>query len=174
MTPFITELLVKVTIVLVAAILVTAALRALAPVLRHTVLLGALGTCLVLPVLIAVSPQLQVALLPPASVAASPAAPGTIDANTLASLATPRTVSASESTSPVGAIGRQGQLQPTPATLIVGRGGLTLLPIIWLGGFIAVLGWLVIGRLRLDHIAGMSWPLTDADWSKILDEERAA
>src|SRR3954468_11605362 len=174
MTPFVAALLLKVTVVLTLALVVVAALRAFAPSLRHVILLGALGAGLSLPLLMAVSPEWRVALLPAETGAASPAASTTIDASELASLATPRTASPVGSAPAVGAIGRQGVIARTPGRVIAGQSPLGFLPLIWLIGFVSVIGWLVIGRLRLDHISGISWPLTDDSWTQILDDERAA
>jgi beta-lactamase regulating signal transducer with metallopeptidase domain len=174
MTPFVAALLLKVTLILTLALVVVAVMRAFAPSVRHVILLGALGAGLALPVLMAVSPQWNVALLPADAGPTLPVASRAVDASVLASLATPRTESRVGSVPAAGAIGRQSIVERTPTRSIAGRSPLEFLPLIWLIGFVSVIGWLVIGRFRLDHIAGMSWPLTDTEWTRILDEERSA
>src|SRR4051812_26847656 len=175
MTPFVTALLLKVTLILALALVAAAALRSLAPALRHVVLFGALGVSLALPLLMAVSPQWKVALLPGDSSVAAVVTPSTIDANTLAPLAEPRSAPRGDApVAAVGAIGRQGQIQRLTSNPFVGWNYSAFIPFIWLLGVIAVIGWLLIGRARLDQIARMSWPLDDADWGKVLREEREA
>src|SRR3954464_8928511 len=112
MTPFVTALLLKVTLILALALVAAAALRSLAPALRHVVLFGALGVSLALPLLMAVSPQWKVALLPRAPPAAgAPVPASTVDANPRGSLAEPRFVPRGNApAAAVGAVGRQGQI----------------------------------------------------------------
>jgi beta-lactamase regulating signal transducer with metallopeptidase domain len=182
MTPFILALLTKLTLILTLGVLIAATFRGASPSLRHLILFASIASCVVLPLAIWMSPQWNVAVLPRSlSTALSSAndqsselssAPGrpspsadsrVLNRNTSAPPATPgsafpRVMDASNGQSSIGA-------RRALATLPV-------LSLIWLIGFIAMIGWLAIGRFGLRRIAASSWPLDDSDWTAILDDER--
>ena len=64
MTPFIVSLIVKVTLLLAFGLIAAGALRGFGPSLRHQVLVGTLGSCLLLPLFIVLAPQWEVGVLP--------------------------------------------------------------------------------------------------------------
>src|SRR6266550_7328217 len=64
MTPFIVPLLVKVTLLLALGLIASASLRRLGPSFRHQVLLVTVGSCLLLPVFLALTPRWDVGVLP--------------------------------------------------------------------------------------------------------------
>lgn len=169
-------LLVKVTLVLAVGLLVVAMMRSFTPSARHLVLLGCLGASLVLPIAMLVSPQWKVAILDSSAVtdaeAFAPAAPP--DKLVTAYLAAPSPLSGNESTKAVGALAGGVDAVRSPSASAGLLDAAALVPLIWLIGFVLVVAWLVVGRLRLDHIARTAWPLADADWRRILDEELKA
>ncbi|HET7614120.1 MAG TPA: hypothetical protein VFK26_09370, partial [Gemmatimonadaceae bacterium] len=66
MTTFLPSLLAKLTLLLALGLVAAICLRASTPALRHIVLLATLCGTIALPVLMLVSPDWRVALLPPA------------------------------------------------------------------------------------------------------------
>ena len=174
MTPFILALLTKLTLILTLGLLVSATLRNFTPSLRHLILFAAVASCVVLPFAMWMSPQWNVAVLPrpfpddPSSANGQSSGlnpdqgrPNPVaDSRVLGGItnAPPPVIDASNAQSPSGA-------RRVLATL-------PLLPFLWLIGFIAVMGWLAIGRFRLRRIAATSWPLDGSDWNTILADER--
>ncbi|HEV7837009.1 MAG TPA: M56 family metallopeptidase, partial [Gemmatimonadaceae bacterium] len=158
MTPFVLSLLVKVTLLLAFGLIAAAGLRGFGPSLRHQLLLGTLGSCLLLPVLIVLAPRWEVRILPSApaanvaSIALSSPVPKS-GARFSASTDQPRAIAANPSYSSLQWVQRRS------------------LPVAWAFGFLAVLGWLAAGRIRLRRIASGSWPLTGTDWETTLEEE---
>ena len=51
--------------------------------------------------------------------------------------------------------------------------GETLPSLIWVFGFCMVVGWLVVGRIKLRRIAREAWPLSGSDWQGLLADARA-
>ena len=51
--------------------------------------------------------------------------------------------------------------------------GETLPTLIWVFGFCMVVGWLVVGRIKLRRIAREAWPLSGSDWQMLLADARA-
>src|SRR5204863_7110921 len=45
--------------------------------------------------------------------------------------------------------------------------------LIWVFGFCMVVGWLVVGRVKLRRIAREAWPLSGSDWQMLLADARA-
>lgn len=182
MTAFLPSLLARITILLALGLVIAICLRASSPALRHIVLLATLCGTIALPALMLVSPDWRVALLPPPSNArstdiggaANPMNPANLSDAALATLATARQSATTEVAAPVGAIGRTSVPIATPARAFAAVTDLPLIPLLWLTGLIAVLAWLAIGRWRLRHITRTAWPLVDADWKAILDEEKRA
>jgi beta-lactamase regulating signal transducer with metallopeptidase domain len=183
MTPFILALLTKLTLMLGFGLLVTAIFRSASPSHRHLIIFATIASCVVLPFAMWMSPQWNVAVLPRFSSAApfspndqssgwnfehgpSSPFPDSRALNRITntppgarySMLTPRVIDAGNAQSLSGA-------RRVLATL-------PLLPLVWLVGFIAVIGWLAIGRFRLRRIAATSWPLDQSDWTNILDDER--
>ncbi len=181
MTPFISALLIKLTLILSLGLIVAATLRSLSPSFRHLILYATLASSVALPFAMWMSPQWDVPVLPRAfSTAASSLsgqAPVLIAAdrqsNPFAGLGAAKGItnarpSNSTSTSrPIDA----GAAQP-PSGVRSALAALPLLPLLWALGFVAVIGWLTIGRIGLRRIAATAWPLGSSDWSGILDEER--
>ncbi|HXQ77664.1 MAG TPA: hypothetical protein VN797_05630, partial [Gemmatimonadaceae bacterium] len=170
---FVPALLVKITLVLGFALLAMTLMPSFSPSVRHLVLLASLGACLVLPIAMLVSPEWEVALLDSSpSPSTGSFAPAALPEKLVTVyLAAPSPLSGKESTKPVGALagGVDAVRWMSPG------GGIfrdaAVLPLVWLIGFLCVVGWLLLGRLRLDHIARSAWPLVDADWRRIFDEE---
>ena len=158
MTPFIVSLLVKVTLLLALGLIASASLRRFAPAFRHQLLLVTLGSCLLLPVFIALTPRWDVGVLPSiASPDVASNAPGSpavgSDTRLSAQTAHPSVFAANRS---------------NPAVVWIERASL---PLVWALGFLAVLIWLFAGRIRLGRIAKGSWSLTGAEWERALGEE---
>lgn len=158
MTPFIVSLLMKVTLLLAFGLIAAGALRGFGPSLRHQVLLGTLGSCLLLPLFIVLAPRWEVRVLP--SVASANVASNTPSSPT-------RQADARLSASPE---------QPGVIATNLSRTSLEWfqrrsIPLLWAVGFLAVLGWLISGRIRLRRIVSGSWTLTGDDWERALLEE---
>ena len=64
MTPFVSALLIKLTLILSLGLVVAATLRSLSPSFRHLVLYAALASSAALPFVMGVSPEWNVPLLP--------------------------------------------------------------------------------------------------------------
>ena len=158
MTPFIVSLLAKVTLLLVFGLIAAGALRGFGPSLRHQILLGTLGSCLLLPLFIVLAPQWEVGVLPSA-----PAA--NISSNNLSSGTQP--ADARLSVSP----GQPGLIATKPSSTSFEWLQRRSIPLLWAFGFLAVIGWLMAGRIRLRRIASGSWILTGDDWKRALLEE---
>jgi beta-lactamase regulating signal transducer with metallopeptidase domain len=162
MTPLVPALLAKLTLILAAGLVVTATLRSFSPSLRHLILFAALATGVALPFAMLMAPQWNVAVLPRATAA--------VFSVSSASTITKPGPSASKSALNAKVIDASGAPAPGDARDI--SAAIPLLPIAWVIGFLAVMGWLAIGRFRLGRIAAGSWALDDSAWSGILDEER--
>jgi beta-lactamase regulating signal transducer with metallopeptidase domain len=158
MTPFIVSLLVKVTLLLSLGLIASASLRRFGPSFRHQVLLVTIGSCLLLPVFIALTPRWDVGVLP--------------------SVATPGFVSNALGSPAVGSDRRLSAQAAQPSVVAANRSNAAAvwiqrasLPLAWAIGFVAVLIWLAAGRIRLRRIANGSWSLTGSDWERALEEE---
>ena len=160
MTPFVSALLIKLTIIVWLGLVVTATLRSLSPSFRHLILYATLASSVALPFAMLMSPEWNVAVLASSSspFAGRIAPTGITNARASNSTLTARVIDAGAGQSPSGARGILGVLP--------------LLPLLWALGFVAVIGWLAIGRIGLRRIAARAWPLNSSDWSGILDEER--
>jgi beta-lactamase regulating signal transducer with metallopeptidase domain len=165
MTPFIVSLLVKVTLILALGLIATASLRNFGPSFRHQVLLVTLGSCLSLPALILLAPRWDVRVLP-ASVGTAPVTAAVAPVLPASDVRRSNPPSGADAISPV-----PGRARLDVGSRFGGQSRLAWLPIVWAIGFLAVLIWLVAGRIRLRRIAGASWPLGGADWDRVLREE---
>jgi beta-lactamase regulating signal transducer with metallopeptidase domain len=161
-TPFVSVLLAKLTLIFALGLLATSALRSFSPSVRHLILFATVACGLVLPIAMFMSPKWDVPVLPRSSpivlLSGSTDRPGPAasDRQTNSAL-NEKAINAGSAQTPAGPRG---------------FASIPLLPSLWLLGFVAVLAWLAVGRVRLRRIAASSWPLDAADWSGILDEER--
>lgn len=178
MIQFTIELLVKSSLILALGLCVAAALRGATASLRHLVLLATLGAALALPATMALSPKWDVALIP---AAASVSVLGNaVDPVSVPGIATdPKSTLGGEPVLPnptartrSPAISNQGIASGTARTRKTRLTLTTFLISAWGLGFLAVVAWLVTGRLRLARIARTAWPLADTEWTKILNQAR--
>ncbi len=162
MTPLIMSLLVRVTLILALGLIAAGSLRGFGPSLRHQVLLAALGSCLLLPVLMVLSPRWDVGILP--SVVAPNIPDGTVSSRA--------SVAGVQPPSPAP----QRGAMPTNASRVSVKAWIRpiALPLAWALGLLPVLVWLAAGRIRLRRIAAASWPLRGAEWEHPLEEESRA
>ena len=165
MTVFIVSLVLKATVILGLGLIVTAGLRRFGPSFRHQVLLVTLGSCLSLPALLLLVPRWEVALLP-SSLSATLTTPD-VPVLPRAEVLRSSLGSGVEAIAPTRDLQRQSIQNGS-----LGLRGSDLLYIVWAVGFLAVIAWLVAGRIRLRRIARGSWPLRDSDWQRLLSEER--
>jgi beta-lactamase regulating signal transducer with metallopeptidase domain len=179
MTPFVSALLIKMSLILSLGVVVTAALRSLSPSFRHLVLYATLASSAALPFVMWMSPQWNVPMLPSALSAVFASAgdqestAGIRQSSPLASSRGPEGVTnASPSNSALAAkvIDAGAAQSPSASPGVLATIG--LLPLIWALGFMAVIAWLAIGRIGLRRIARGAWPLDSPDWSAMLNEER--
>ncbi len=178
MIPFVVALLAKLTLILAAGLIVTAALRRASPAIRHLVLLATIVCGLTLPAAMLISPSWDVAVLPqfplnllsskPTTDVGSPA-----QNNAAVPIADTRS-SQNPSVAPPVSSDPASSVIPADFTVFArsASSGAFTLPLIWVIGFILIVAWLSIGRIRLRHIARTAWPL-GSDWKGILDEARA-
>lgn len=163
MTPFVSVLLAKLTIIFALGLLATSALRSFSPSVRHLILFATVACGLALPIAMLMSPKWDVPVLP----RFSPIVLSSASTDRPGPAATDRQANSALTAKAVDAEAAQ--------TRADSRGfppNIPLLEGVWLLGFVAVLGWLAIGRVRLRRIAASSWRLDGSDWSGILDEER--
>src|SRR5439155_25197441 len=128
--------------------------------LRHLVLLTTLASGLALPIVMLLSPRWNCALLQ--SFSSTPWS----DTNS-ASVTNGMTRQAASFADPQSA----GAAQPSSSARQV-LAEVLILPLLWAIGLLGIISWLVVGRVRLDRIAAISWPLDETDWSRILEQER--
>jgi beta-lactamase regulating signal transducer with metallopeptidase domain len=181
MTPFVTALLIKMSLILSLGLVVTATLRSLSPSFRHLVLYATLASSAALPFVMLTSPQWNVPVLPRSLAAAlnwvrdqEPGlTPGFRELNPLASSRVPDVgTNASPSNAALTAKVIDADAAQSPSATRGVLATIGLLPLVWALGFAAVIAWLGIGRIGLRRIARSAWPLDSPDWSGILDEER--
>ena len=163
-------LLLKATLILVAALLVTIAMRRTSAGARHLVLYVALGTVLLVPLLSAWTP-LRLEILPARSVASvqsvDPAA--RVAAAARDADATPRITTAPTATG-------QPQYQsptvenPTLLERLAGTLGVTTLLAVWGIVALGIMGWLVYGAFSVRRIVRNAYPLDGPQWRTPLFE----
>ncbi|HKC81106.1 MAG TPA: hypothetical protein VKB91_07910, partial [Gemmatimonadaceae bacterium] len=157
MTPFIMSLLAKVTLLLALGLIAAGALRGFGPSLRHQILLGTLGSCLLLPLFMVLAPRWEVRVLP--SVGS-------------ANVSSIRLLPPTQEDARLPASAQQpGAIATNPSSTSFEWPQRRSIPLLWAFGFLAVLGWLSAGRIRLRRIASGSWVLTGDDWERALLEE---
>ena len=171
MTSFVPVLLAKLTLIFALGLLVTSALRSFSPSVRHLILFATVASGLALPVALLMSPKWNVPVLPRfAPLLISPAS-----ANRSAPIAKEGATNSALTAKVIDGDKQAAQNRTALQTPATSRGfppTVTLLVGVWLLGFVAVLGWLAIGRIRLRRITDTSWALADSDWSGILEQER--
>ena len=171
MTSFVPVLLAKLTLIFALGLLVTSALRSFSPSVRHLILFATVASGLALPVALLMSPKWNLPVLPRFSpLLISPAS-----ANRSAPIANDGSQNSALTAKVIDGEKQPAQNQSAPQAPASSRGfppTVTLLVGVWLLGFVAVLGWLAIGRIRLRRITDTSWALADSDWSGILEQER--
>src|SRR5437868_12622614 len=178
MTPFAIELLAKLTLILAAGLIVTGGLRGASASIRHLIVLATIVCGLTLPVAMLISPSWDVAVLPqfPLNLLSSKPRTHVVpavqrDLSTLVSSARSSentSIAPSVSSGPVSAA---APIDLAPSASSANRNSY-LLPCLWLAGFVLIVAWLALGRIRLRYIARQAWPL-GADWKSILDDARA-
>lgn len=169
MIPFIPALLAKLTLILAGGLVLAGAMRRAAPSHRHLILLATLVCGVTLPLMMLLSPQWNVALLPPAAAMSRLAVPpvGSAIGN--------RVIRVDDSQSSQTITKSSAASVKSHATAESNGGedrAAMLLPRLWALIFLGILSWLVIGRIRLRRIGGTAWPLTDSSWQRLLDEVR--
>ena len=170
MIAFVPALLAKVTLIFAFGLALNAVMRSASASLRHLVLLATLVCGLTLPLATIIAPNWTVALLPPSTApaiaalrpAATENSPLTVDTRATQSVGGASTRGAMQNRS--RAAFNVSALPMDPASAII---------FAWTIGFLAVAGWLFMGRVRLRRIARDAWPLASADWRRILDAARA-
>ncbi|HMJ19252.1 MAG TPA: M56 family metallopeptidase [Gemmatimonadaceae bacterium] len=162
MTPLIPALIAKLTLILAFGLIIAATLRSFSPSLRHLILFATLASCLVLPFAMFMSPKWNVPLLP-GSLST------TVSSPTRQAFDPRASASGSALTAKVLDAGTAQSRSSADHPLAT----LQLLPVLWALGFMFVMGWLAIGRIRLNRIAASSWPLDSSDWSRVLYQERS-
>lgn len=180
MISFVPALMAKLTLVLVLGVLVAGSLRQFGPSLRHLILFATIVSGLMLPLVMIVSPQWKVPVLPRSSPTLSFVESGEQSAaitsgerlnvtpesrsqNRAADARTPSSAPAANVIDPTST-------RPSGAREILAK--LPLLPLIWAIGLMVVVAWLAIGRVRLRRIARTAWALESPEWRSILEEER--
>jgi len=184
MTPFVSALLIKLTLILSLGLVVVATLRSVSPSFRHLILYATLASCMALPFAMWMSPQWDVPVLPRSfstAVSSLSGRPSELPAadrrsNPFAGSSVLRGITnAPPSNSALNArVIDAGAAQRTADTrrILAAVALLPVVPVLWVVGFAAVIVWLAIGRIGLRRIAASAWPLDSSDWSGILDEER--
>lgn len=178
MTSFIPALLVKLTLILTLGLVIAATLRAAAPSLRHLILFATISSGLALPVVMLLTPRWDAPILPApfastlvpsdGSAFASTASPGGSSSIRDARASRPQSNTSKQSSALTAPVIDATQDHGAPDIESIAA----MLPIVWALGLIGILSWLTIGRIRLRRISRSSWPLNDADWTRILGEER--
>ena len=170
MTPLVSALLIKLTLILSLGLAVAATLRAFSPSFRHLVLYATLASGAALPLVMWISPQWNVGVLP-RSIAGANALTIETEARPSNKALTTQVMNTGAPRSPSGTL-TQSAAGQIPSAVRDVFAAIPLLPLAWAIGFVAVIAWLAIGRLGLRRIAATAWPLNTADWQAILDEER--
>jgi beta-lactamase regulating signal transducer with metallopeptidase domain len=175
MNAFIPALLIKLTVILAVGLTVAAVLRSLSPSLRHLTLFATIASGVALPLVMLISPQWNVPVLPVSLSANGATSQSTANeqSNPFADSRLPGGITnAPLSGSALSARVIDAGIPQSRSAVRTSLIGLPPLPLLWALGFLAVLGWLATGRIRLRRIAAESWPLDGSDWNGILEEER--
>lgn len=171
-----TVLLAKVGLVMGCGLLLASMHRA-GPALRHGILFASVCGALALPLLSIAGPRWNAAVLPPVQQGA-PSAVAKSTGWTASRLAGPdqaqisgdkkssgaaaQTVASATARSPYGKDGSDRRYLPLLVVLLA----------LWPIGTLALLARLVVGALRLRAAAARAWAPNDAQWSRLLDDEK--
>jgi beta-lactamase regulating signal transducer with metallopeptidase domain/DUF4097 and DUF4098 domain-containing protein YvlB len=172
-TSFVLALLAKVTLILAAALLLTAIMRRVSSSLRHLTLLASLACAVTLPIAMLISPGWDVGVLPRSSFGSTP------NVTTFTSPGDISRASDRSSVIPVSTTSLPGN-HAAPNRInspTLGRFSLPVDPALalglgWVVGLIAIVAWLTVGRLRLRRFAREAWPLSKPEWQRLLDQAR--
>ena len=155
-------LLMKVTVVVALGLSIATFLRGLASEQRHLVLLATIVTAFLLPMGVAVAPRWSPPILP-----ARQSAPATLPFSPVV----PRSDATPQSAPAIPNVGLQ---RSNSASL--GRSNpdrqLSVVPVLWALGALAVLVWVAVGHLRIALITRRAWPANARDWKLLLESER--
>ena len=170
MNPFVLDLLAKVTLILAIGLAIAATVRASAPSLRHLVLFATIACSLALPVVVGLLPRWDIPLLP------SPIASGfgsRASGSSNSPMVQPTQTAKVRESSLSDIADRSGAAIETGLTgsLFAKTSRVNAVALIWMLGFGVVIGWLVVGRIRLRRIGRASWALNTDDWTQILRDE---
>jgi len=116
--PFVPALLVKLSLILVLGLTVVGLMRGFSPAARHLVLLATLAASLALPVVMLVSPQWKVALLPSSGSASSASAvdPGAKNDKLITSYLATSNATSDSRPSPAHTVSAASSVQPPENT----------------------------------------------------------
>ena len=170
---FVLALLAKVTLILAAGLLLTAFMHRGSSSLRHLVLLAFLVCAVTLPIAMVISPRWEVGVLPRSSFGVTPNVTTFTRSGDVSRTSTVNSAIRA-STAPLPAsLGTPDRItSPTLNAVSLPSDPTTALSVTWMVGFIAVVGWLTIGRLRLRRFAREAWPLSKPEWQRTLDAVR--
>jgi bla regulator protein blaR1 len=179
-------MLVKVTLLLALGLLVASRIRSTSPELRHLMLVTTLASALALPFALIVLPRWEAPLLPSRALPAVPVStsPALVQGQVPRSARDDKWRVARDDNwvfaqdnnwqaprfarSASWAIARASswsvRARTHPATTLV---------LIWGAGSLVAMLMLVLGYVRLHRITQRAWPLQIAEWSALLDDERA-
>ena len=157
-------LLMKVTVVVALGLSIAMFVRRLSSEQRHLVLLASIVTALMLPLGIAVSPRWSPPILP---------ARQSVSPTVTTSSAVPRSAEATPVSVPeVRTVGLQQENTASRERANVDR-RLSIVPILWALGALAVLAWIAAGHLRVALITRRAWVANSREWTALLESERA-
>ncbi|HJU73240.1 MAG TPA: M56 family metallopeptidase [Gemmatimonadaceae bacterium] len=152
-------LLVKATLLLLAALGVSALLQRASAGVRHLVWVGIVGALLILPVVVAWSP-LRVAILPPATTAAEPAVSNVAPVNNpVLETASPNVEAPRSTLTPTHSPAAEQPISPWRVAATV-----------WAVVALAVMAWLALGFLTVRRIVRRAQQLDDRKWTAPLYE----
>jgi beta-lactamase regulating signal transducer with metallopeptidase domain len=158
---FVPSLVMKVTLVLTVGSVVALLLQKANASSRHAIWALTLGGALVLPLCMVVVPSWRVRVLSPEASVANVAPSSSV--RDVA--ATPRAETSTTTEDPKPTFTTRGPLQPVVTRSLA-------LPFLWLGGALAILLWMAIGRLALSRIARRAESLDSQAWRDVLERER--
>jgi len=170
MTAFIPALLVKVTLIFAAGLLVAVAMRRASSSIRHLVLLATLVCGVTLPALMLISPSWKVGVLPQSASGITAATiGGELPLATAVTTSTPTSGGDKNDIARTSGGDENVIARTSPDGVSKTATQLSLPVLIWVTGFLGILAWLAVGRLRLRKIAREAWPLARAEWQTLLD-----
>lgn len=169
-------MLVKATVVLAAGAIAARAVGRTSPAGRHTIWALTLAGALGLPLGMMATPAWRVRVLPgqTTDLVVPPASVSTSRSEALPSLDRKSVNSLSSSTASLPARGASvTNSNESGRTFLSARQIALLIPILWILGALAVLGWMVVGRISLTRLTRRADSLQSNEWKDLLDGERA-